>query len=369
MDANFLELNIPALRKNISIIKKYTQTKLCLPVKANAYGHGLVNIVPNTQDIVDFYAVACAREALEIYDICQSVPILIFGVVEEEYLEELIAKEIRISIHRFKDIEIIAIAAQKYSKVAKTHIFINTGMNMLGINYKHSQDIISQAKDSDWLELEGILSHLACADDKNHHFNKIQIDRFKKVCTFAKQLDSHIICHLANSYGCIGQDSVAFDMVRPGILSYGFLPKFEVCETLQKIQPVARLTTKVIKIITLKDMQDIGYSISYKGQKNEVIAILPIGYGDGFPRELGNTGVVYIDGIEYPIVGRINMDTLAISLGNNLEAVKVGSKVELISDNPDRVNSAKALAIKLNTIEYDITTTLNQRIIRVGYQG
>ena len=242
-------------------------------------------------------------------------------------------------------------------------------MNMLGINCKHSQDIISQTKESKWLELEGVFSHLACADDKNHPFNKVQIDRFKQVYAFAKQFDSNIICHLANSYGCIGQDGITFDMVRPGILSYGFLPKFDVCKVLREIRPVARLTTKVIKIITLEDMQDIGYSISYKGKRNEMIAILPIGYGDGFPRELGNNGVVYIDDIKYSIVGRINMDTLAISLGNNLEAVKVGSKVELISDNPDRANSAKSLATMLNTIEYDITTTLNQRIMRVESEG
>ncbi|AIT10148.1 alanine racemase [Candidatus Francisella endociliophora] len=364
MDVNFLELNISTLRNNISIIKEYTQTKFCLPVKANAYGHGLQNIVRNTSDIVDFYAIACAREALEVYEVSSMVPILIFGVVEDEYLEELILKGIRISIHRFKDIDKIEFAAKKCSKIANVHIFINTGMNMLGIDCKHAEDIIQKARRSEWLNLEGVFSHLACADENNHPFNKLQIDRFKKVYDFTKSVDNQIICHLANSYGCIGQANISFDMVRAGILSYGFLPKFKVDNVLQEIRPIAKLTTKVIKIIDLEDMLEVGYSVSYTGQSSETIAILPIGYGDGLPRELGNIGVVYIKDRKYPIVGKINMDALAISLGSNTDKVKVGCEVELISDNPSMQNSAKSLAKKLKTIEYDIITTLNQRVVR-----
>lgn len=365
MDVNFLELDITTLRKNISIIKAYTQTKLCLPVKANAYGHDLRLVVKNTQDIVDFYATACASEALDVYKVSANKPILVFGVIEETYLKRLIDREIRVSVHRFKDIDKIEYYAKQSAKKAKVHIFINTGMNMMGINCEHVVDIVERVQASKYINLDGVYSHLACADEKDNSFNQIQINRFKEIQQFIKSVDNQIICHLANSYGCIGQDNISFDMVRPGILSYGFLPDFRVNEKLKAIQPVARLVTQIVKLIKLDEMLEVGYSISYRGSKDEYIAILPVGYGDGFPRALGNSNsFAYIEDKYYPIVGRINMDALAISLGNDRLNIKVGDQVELISNKPERLNSTKALANKLQTIEYDIITTLNQRIIR-----
>lgn len=364
MDINFLELNISALRNNISIIKQYTQTKFCLPVKANAYGHGLQNIVKNTRDIVDFYATACAAEALKVYKNSFEVPILVFGVVESDYIEQLIRKDIRISVHNLEDIIKIENHAKHCSRKAKVHVFVNTGMNMLGVDYEQAKEAIKRIRESRFIVLEGVYSHLACADEQDHTFNRLQIQRFQKLRDFVNNLDYKVICHLANSYGCIGQENIAFDMVRPGILSYGFLPYFEVGQSLQKIQPIAKLTSQVIKIIRLDNMPEVGYSISYIGEKGEYIAIAPVGYGDGFPRELGNSGVIYIKNKKYPIVGRVNMDALAISLGDNVNNIKEGNIVELISDVSSKPNSAKNIAKKLDTIEYDIIATLNGRVIR-----
>lgn len=364
MDINFLELDITTLRNNISIIKEYTQTKLCLPVKADAYGHNLNLVVKNTKDIVDFYATACASEALDVYKSSSVKPILIFGVIETFYLKELIDKEIRVSIHRFKDIDTIEHYAKQSSKKAKVHIFINTGMNMLGVDCEHIVDIVKKIQESEYIDLEGIYSHLACADEKNHPFNQTQINKFIEIQSFIKSIDTKIMCHLANSYGCIGQNNINFDMVRPGILSYGFLPEFSVDERLKSIRPVAKLVTQIMKLIKLDKICEVGYSVSYIGKKDEVIAILPVGYGDGFPRELGNNGFVYIKDIPYPIVGRINMDALAISLGRNEQNFGVGDEVELISNISERKNSVKTIAKNLQTIEYDIVATLNQRIIR-----
>ncbi|QIW11093.1 alanine racemase [Francisella sp. LA112445] len=361
---NFLELDIATLRNNISIIKRYTQTKLCLPVKANAYGHDLNIVVKNTKDLVDFYATACASEALEVYKNASTMPILIFGVIETCYLKELIDKEIRLSIHRFRDIQEIEYYAKQSSKKAKVHIFANTGMNMLGINSEHIVDVVEKIQRSKYIDLEGVYSHLACADEKDNFFNQIQIDRFIEIQKFVKSVDNQIMCHLANSYGCIGQNEISFDMVRPGILSYGFLPDFSVSKQLEAIKPVASLVTQIVKLIKLDKIFEVGYSISYVGKKDEYIAILPVGYGDGFPRALGNNGFVYIKDKYYPIVGRVNMDALAISLGCNEQNFKVGEKVELISNKPARLNSAKAIAKNLQTIEYDVIATLNQRIIR-----
>ena len=286
MDINILKINSETLRNNISLIKEYTKTKFCLPVKANAYGHGLELVVRNTNDIVDFYAVACATEALEVCKHSFEVPVLVFGVVEATYVSELIKQDVRFSIHSIADIKKLEDYAQKNSKKIKVHIFVNTGMNMLGVDYASAEQSIENVLLSKYIELEGVYSHLACADDKDNAFNDLQIKRFLKVTRFTKLKKETVMCHLANSYASIGQDDINLDMVRPGILSYGFLPKFEVSERLKQIKPIAKLDTQVIRIITLKNMFEVGYSISYSGEADEQIAILPIGYGDGFPRSL-----------------------------------------------------------------------------------
>ena len=365
MDINILKINSKTLRNNIATIKEYTKTKFCLPVKANAYGHGLELIVRNTNDIVDFYAVACATEALEVCKYSFEVPVLVFGVVEATYVSELISRGVRFSIHSVADIEKLEDYAQKNNKKLKAHIFVNTGMNMLGVDYVNAEQSIESVLNSKYIELEGVYSHLACADEKDNAFNDLQIKRFLKIANFAKAKKETIICHLANSYASIGQSDISLDMVRPGILSYGFLPEFEVDESLKQIKPIARLDTQVIRIIQLKDMCEVGYSISYSGKADEQIAILPIGYGDGFPRLLGNKGCVYIKGVSYPIIGRINMDALAVSLSQNNAGIAIADVAEVISDNPLRQNSAKNIAKTLGTIEYDIITSLTKRVVRV----
>jgi alanine racemase len=350
MDINIFEINSEILRNNIKAIKEYTKTKFCLPVKANAYGHGLEIIVKNTSDIVDFYAVACASEALEVCKYSFEVPILVFGVIEATYVSELIKRDIRFSIHSIADIEKLEDYAQKNDKKLKAHIFVNTGMNMLGVDYVNAEQTIESVLFSKHIELEGVYSHLACADDKENTFNQLQIERFLKVANFANAKKETVMCHLANSYASIGQDDVSLDMIRPGILSYGFLPEFEVDENLKQIKPIAKLNTQVIRIITLRDMLEVGYSISYKGKADEQIAILPIGYGDGFPRLLGNKGYVYINDISYQIIGRVNMDALAVALGSNNANIRVGDVAEVISDKPRKQNSVKNTAKILGTI-------------------
>jgi len=364
MDVNILKVNIKTLRNNIATIKEYTKTKFCLPVKANAYGHGLELIVSNTNDIVDFYAVACASEALEVCKYSFEVPVLIFGVVEATYVSELISRGVRFSIHSVVDIEKLENYAQKNNKKVNAHIFINTGMNMLGVDYADAERSIEIILKSEFIELEGVYSHLACADEKDNVFNDLQIQRFLKIVGFAKSKKETIMCHLANSYASIGQDNISLDMVRPGILSYGFLPEFDVDESLKQIKPIAKLDTQIIRIIVLKDMLEVGYTISYIGEANEQIAILPIGYGDGFSRLLGNKGFVYINDTSYPIIGRINMDALAVSLGYNDTGIAVADIAEVISDNPLRQNSVKNIAKTLGTIEYDIITSLSKRVVR-----
>ncbi|AEB27699.1 Alanine racemase [Francisella cf. novicida Fx1] len=361
---NVLEISAQTLRNNIRIIKEYVgSAKICFPVKANAYGHGLELIVEHSHDLVDFFAVANVLEAFRVLDVVEK-PVMIFGVIEYNYIDRILSKNIRVSIQDYNDIEKLEKFAKYYNKKPFVHVNLNTGMNRMGVDYSDACRTIQRAYESDWLILEGVYSHLACADNRDHPTNIKQKNRFDGIVEFTKGLSQDIICHLSNSYGFLGQKGICYDMVRPGILSYGFLPEFYVDRAIREIKPIARLLSKVVKIITLQEGEGVGYSLIYRGFEGEQLAVIPIGYGDGFPRELGDRGFVNINDVMYPMAGRMSMDGLTVSLGINEYDVKVGDTVELISAIPRNRNSAFSIAKQTNTIEYDIMSTLNDRIIR-----
>ncbi|BCL52580.1 alanine racemase [Francisella tularensis subsp. holarctica FSC022] len=361
---NILKISKQTLRNNIKIIREYIgNAKMCFPVKANAYGHGIEDIVENTHDLVDFFAVANSLEAFRVTAVAKN-PVLVFGVIYYEYIEKMISENIRVSIQDYEDIEKLEQIAKELDKKVYAHININTGMNRMGVDYNDACRTIQRAYESDWLILEGVYSHLACADNRDHPTNIKQKNRFDSIVKFTKGLSQDIICHLSNSYGFLGQKGICYDMVRPGILSYGFLPEFYVDRVIREIKPIARLLSKVVKIITLQEGEGVGYSLIYRGFEGEQLAVIPIGYGDGFPRELGDRGFVNINDVTYPMAGRMSMDGLTVSLGINEYDVKVGDTVELISAIPRNRNSAFSIAKQTNTIEYDIMSTLNDRIIR-----
>ncbi|APC91877.1 MULTISPECIES: alanine racemase [Francisella] len=361
---NILEINVQTLRNNIKVIKEYVgNVKFCFPVKANAYGHGLELVVKHSHDLVDFFAVANVFEAFKVLDVVEK-PVMIFGVIEYNYIDRILNKNIRVSIQDYSDIEKLEKFANYYNKKPFVHVSLNTGINRMGVDYKDACRTIQRAYESDFLILEGVYSHLACADNRDHPTNIKQKNRFDNIVEYTKGLSQDIICHLSNSYGFVGQKGICYDMVRPGILSYGFLPEFYVDRSIREIKPIARLLSEVVKIITLQEGEGVGYSLIYRGFEGEQLAVVPIGYGDGFPRELGDRGFVNINNVMYPMAGRMSMDGLTVSLGVNEYDVKVGDTVELISDIPRNRNSAFSIAKQTNTIEYDIMSTLNDRVIR-----
>lgn len=174
---NILKISKQTLRNNIKIIREYIgNAKMCFPVKANAYGHGIEDIVENTHDLVDFFAVANSLEAFRVTAVAKN-PVLVFGVIYYEYIEKMISENIRVSIQDYEYIEKLEQIAKELDKKVYAHININTGMNRMGVDYNDACRTIQRAYESDWLILEGVYSHLACADNRDHPTNiKQKID-------------------------------------------------------------------------------------------------------------------------------------------------------------------------------------------------
>jgi alanine racemase len=364
MSSNYLKICSDTLQNNLNIIRTEANgAKVCLPVKANAYGHGIEQIVSIAKDHVDYFAVANLDEALLVNHFCDYKPVLIFGAIDFDNLHKACA-HFHFSIQEQSDVQRLNDVCDNRSKKIKVHININTGMNRMGIDFNCFENVISEVVNSKNIDIIGVYSHFACADDLHNPQNTIQSDRFAIIHDFVSKLDGDIICHLSNSYGFVGQSNSTYDMVRVGILSYGYLPSFAVNETVSKIMPIASLTTQISKTMVLKsDFTGVGYSHRYYGVTDEHIAILPIGYGDGFFRSLGGKSHVIIAGSNYPIVGSISMDALAISLGSD-DNIKLGDEAIVISSNPADANSARSLARIINTIEYEIITNISSRVFR-----
>ncbi len=231
---NILKISKQTLRNNIKIIREYVgNTKICFPVKANAYGHGIEEIVENTHDLVDFFAVANSLEAFRVTAITKK-PVLVFGVIYYEYLEKMVSENIRVSIQDYDDIEKLEQVAKELNKKIYVHVNVNTGMNRMGVCYNDVCRTIKRVYDSKWIILEGVYSHLACADNRDHPTNVKQKKRFSEIVDYAKELSQDIICHLSNSYGFLGDKEICYDWLGLEFLFMDFFQSFMLKDQLEK---------------------------------------------------------------------------------------------------------------------------------------
>lgn len=322
------EIDLRNLDNNISVIRTLVgKSKILGIVKANAYGHGLVEISKRLEKLkVDYLGVAYIEEALWLRKNKIILPILVLGAVENEQISLYIKNNIDITGSSIEKLECISKTAKRLKKVAKVHLKFDTGMGRIGVQWDRKEEFLKKAFSLDNLEIVGIFSHFADSFE-NPEFTDLQLKRFKEVLEFVKQ-KYHLppLIHLANT-GAISRnlESSFFTMVRPGIMMYGY----SLNENLQKkLKPLMIFKTKVLYFKVLEKGQSVGYASTYITKKRERIVTLPVGYADGYPRSLSNTGNVQINGKTYPIVGRICMDQCMVSIGDKGEAY-VGDDVEL----------------------------------------
>jgi alanine racemase len=371
MDLSIIEISTWQLITNLKSIRSWVNAtpnqsiKLCFPVKANAYGHGLVGTAKTVEPYVDYLAVANDHEARILRENEIRVPILIFSAFSYDNLDWIIRNNIEITILSLqiaKQIQEICISIKARCRV---HIKIDTGMNRLGVNFKDACGLINFVYNAPELELIGVYSHLASSDQENSTTTLAQIDTFSKLVAQIKQLNSNIICHLANSGGICHYPQSYFDMVRPGILSYGYFPRIKLAHyPLNKIQPCFTLKSQILFFKDVEKGQGISYNHTYITASRTHIATLPIGYGDGYRRMLSNYGEVLIGGHKYIISGTICMDMLMVDVGID-NTYSVGDEVILIGAQGSAEITLESVAKKCNTIVYEILCGFTSRIPRI----
>lgn len=341
------------------------RVKFCLPVKANAYGHGLVRMAQLAEEYVDYLAVACLSEGVALRQNGIKKPILVFGAFSQEQIYDLIINNLEITISSVLKAKLVIDLCQKLKLYCRVHVKVDTGMNRVGVRPEKASELINFIHDSGCMELTGVYSHLASSDKPNDDFTYGQIKQFKEVVTWVKKINPEVICHLANSGGvCYYPDSY-LDMVRPGISSYGYHPgDYALDSILNTIGPCFSLKSQIIYFKTVAKNSGISYNQKYITSSQTRIVTIPLGYGDGYPRILSNCGEVLIHGHKYPIAGTICMDMFMADIGPNGIAF-VGDEVVLIGHQGANEITLESVAKKCMTITYEILCGFTERIVRI----
>lgn len=353
------EIDFRNLEHNFRHIKSLVipQTKILVPVKSDAYGHGIIPISKKLIELgVDFLGVANVDEALRLRKEGINKPILILGLVFDKDLAILVNNKITPTICTKEQAIILDKESQRQSTVSPLHIKIDTGMGRLGINYKHAFDFIQEVARLKSIKLEGLFTHFPKADNDKEYTN-YQISLFNDLLLNLKQANINIpLVHAANSMGVLDYSNSHFNLIRPGIIIYGLSPKdnFKL-----KLKPLMSVKTRILFVKEIAKGQGISYGHTYIAKSKRFIATLPIGYGDGYPRSLSNKADVVIGDRRFKVAGRVCMDQTLVDLKNDSKA-SIGDEVIMVGQSQNNRITIEELANISSTIPYEIACNFSK---------
>lgn len=360
IDLNNLKFNIREIKKNLSADTIFTAV-----VKADGYGHGAVPTAEAALEAgADRLAVAIPEEGIELREAGIAAPIEILGELLPEQLSELIKYDLIPTISKFETAERLNNLSAAYNLQKKIHLNIDTGMNRVGVNYKKALPLLKKINKLSNLEIEGIMTHFARADELEKEYTLIQWERFNKLIEKLEAEKIEIpIKHCANSAAVIDFPEFALDMVRAGIMIYGLKPSPDLKNNFN-LKAVLSWKTRIVRLKDVPAGEGISYGSEYITPKKEKIATLPLGYADGYARVLGNQASVLIKGQRSPIRGRVCMDQFMVDV-SGIKGVKVGEEVVLIGSQNGESLSADELAGLAGTINYEIVSRISKRVSRI----
>lgn len=364
IDLDAIEYNFNQVRNKLS-----KDVKILSVVKADAYGHGAVPIAKFLDEKCDFFGVACIDEALELIHAGIKKPILILGYTSPELFEVIVKNDIRISVFSYSDAVLLSDEAVKQNKTIPFHLCVDTGMSRIGFQSdEKSADICRKIVSLPNIKAEGLFSHFATADEKDLTKSKAQQNRFKE---FIKMLDNRgvniPIKHINNSAGIINFDDT-FDMCRMGIITYGLYPSEDIDKSRLSIKPALTWKTHISHIKTLEKGREISYGGTYVTEEERVIATIPVGYADGYPRCLSNIGKVIINGRFAPVVGRICMDQFMVDI-TDLDNVCLDSEVILVGKSGDAELTMEEVSNAAHSFNYELPCRIALRVPRTYYKN
>lgn len=362
------EINLSNIKNNIMEIRKAVGEKEIIAiVKADAYGHGAIDVAPVLlENGANRLAVAVITEGLELRKADIKAPIMILGYTPLDFSKELITEKIEATIYDYEYAEKLSMEALRLNSKAKVHIAIDTGMGRIGfLPNKESIDDIIKIFTLPGLEIEGIFTHFSSADERDKEYTMMQFEKFKYVCNTLEARGIKVpLKHASNSAAIIDLENTYLDAVRPGIILYGYYPSEEVKKDIINIKPALTLKAKITNLKKLHKDMYISYGRAFKTERESKIGTLPIGYADGYTRLLTGKAKVIVNGQLAPVIGKICMDQCMIDL-TDVDGVQLEDEVIIIGETSEVKFNADDIADSLGTINYEILCMIKNRVPRI----
>lgn len=363
-------VSLDAIAHNFAEMKKNIAkgTKIVAVIKADGYGHGAEAIARLIEDY-DYiwgFAVATPEEALQLRTFGVKKPILILGIVFEEYFTQMIAKEIRLTVCTYEMAQKLSEEAQRQGRDVHIHIDLDTGMSRIGFaDRQESVEEIKKISQLPNLKIEGMFTHFARADETDR---SPAIDQLNRYLNFAKLLEDAGIQipmkHCSNSAGIIRVPEANLNAVRAGITIYGIYPSNEVERDIVKLIPAMELKSHISYIKTVEPGAAFSYGGTFTAKKEMKVATIPVGYADGYPRSLSNKGWVLIHGKKAPILGRVCMDQFMVDI-TKIPDAKAGDEVTLIGKDGKEFISIEKFGDLSGRFSYEFACDISKRVPRV----
>lgn len=365
------DIDLDALSHNADAIlaRVNKRAKFLAVVKADAYGHGAVEVARLLSDRADYFGVAAVEEAVELRRAGIATPILTLGYTAPPQFPEVVENDVTIAMFCLADAEALNAVAAEQHKTAKVHIAIDTGMSRIGFQVNEdSVDEVLKISKLPNICVEGLFSHFARADEYDKTSALSQRDAYKHFVSMLSARGVEIpLKHLCNSAGIMEFDEY-FDMVRAGIILYGLYPSDEVDFSALDLKPAMALRSHISHLKTLPAGRGVSYGHTFVTERDTVIATVPVGYADGYPRCLSNSGHVLIHGQVAPILGRVCMDQMMVDV-SAIKGVRVGDTVVLMGKDGDNEISVEALGESAYSFNYEMVCRVARRVPRVYFKN
>ncbi|HEY0592416.1 MAG TPA: alanine racemase [Thermoanaerobaculia bacterium] len=364
----FAEIDLEAFDRNLDAIAASLPrgSRTIAVLKADAYGHGAVELARRCAGKADTIAVALLEEAIELRDAAIELPILILGPLSAAQFDLVFEKGFTAGIVGPEEMEAFASRARATGWKGEIHLKLDSGMGRMGFLESDLEALARSLRELDGVTVAGIYTHFANAPDAEDPFTIEQMERFDAMTARLRALGIEApLHHLANSAAIARGLVRAGEWVRAGIILYGAEP---LERDAKRLEPLMRWTTRVARLKEVAPGSSVGYGRSWIAARPSRIATLPVGYADGYGRALSNQAEVLIGGRRAPVVGRVSMDLITVDV-TDLPGVAAGDEVTLMGRDGDDEISAEELAAKLGTISYEILCDVGARVPRIYRDG
>ncbi len=366
----WVEVDLDAVAENLETVRSLVgpATKVCAVIKADAYGHGVVEVARLLQDRnVDYMAVAVLDEAVELRQMGIRKPILILGPLMPGQAPYVLRYDLTQTICSVEMAEELSREAIRQRKIAKIHVKIDTGMGRLGVFHREAPQFINNIKQLPGIELEGLFTHFATSDSIDKSYLYEQWESFNQVIQDVKAMGIHIpITHCATSATIIDLPFMKLDMVRPGLMLFGLYPREDMKGKVD-LKPALTLKARISFLKEIHQERSISYGRKYTARPGQKIATLPMGYYDGYRRLFTNQGKVLAGGVPCPVVGAVCMDHVMVDV-TQVPGVRRFDEVVIIGAQGDHRITVNDLAETLSTINYEVLAALGRRLPRIFHR-